>query len=141
MPERYPGYDVLNKRNSPSWNDQTRRAIDERLAIDPDEHQFFADMEWPTPEVLDGGSLGYNSAPARSSPSGLAGKRADRSPGGQCVRIISIPGMFIVRRSGQMMRTTSHSSPLEYWNFHPNRRFKAHGSNALRVAFLLPSFR
>src|SRR5262249_30894879 len=48
MPERYPGYDVLNKRNSPSWNDQTRRAIDERLAIDPDEHQFFADMEWPT---------------------------------------------------------------------------------------------
>jgi hypothetical protein len=48
MAERYPGYDVLKKRNSPSWNDQTRRAIDERLAIDPDQHQFFTDMEWLT---------------------------------------------------------------------------------------------
>jgi hypothetical protein len=49
MAERYPGYDVLKKRNFPSWNDQTRRAIDERLAIDPDQHQFFTDAEWLTP--------------------------------------------------------------------------------------------
>jgi hypothetical protein len=48
MAERYPGYDVLKKRNSPSWNDQTRKAIDERLAIDPDQHQFFNDVEWLT---------------------------------------------------------------------------------------------
>ena len=48
MPERYPGYDVLNKRNSPSWNDQTRAVIDQRLAIDPNRHQFFTDHEWPT---------------------------------------------------------------------------------------------
>jgi hypothetical protein len=33
MPERYPGYDVLRKRNSPSWNDQPRAVIDDRLAI------------------------------------------------------------------------------------------------------------
>jgi len=46
MAERYPGYDVLNKRNSPSWNDQTRKVIDKRLAIDPERHRFFADDEW-----------------------------------------------------------------------------------------------
>ena len=44
----YPGYDVLAKRNSPSWNAQTRKVIDERLAIDPEEHRFFTDEEWPT---------------------------------------------------------------------------------------------
>ena len=32
MPDRYPGYDVLAKRNTPSWNEQTRRVIDQRLA-------------------------------------------------------------------------------------------------------------
>ena len=32
MPDRYPGYDVLSKRNTPSWNEQTRRVIDRRLA-------------------------------------------------------------------------------------------------------------
>jgi hypothetical protein len=48
MPDRYPGYDVLAKRNSPSWNDQTRAVIDQRMAIDPDRHAFFTDAEWPT---------------------------------------------------------------------------------------------
>lgn len=48
MPDRYPGYDVLQKRNSPSWNDQTRAVIDRRMAIDPDHHAFFTDAEWPT---------------------------------------------------------------------------------------------
>jgi hypothetical protein len=44
--DRYPGYDVLRKRNSPSWNDQTRGVIDRRLAIDADCHRFFDDKEW-----------------------------------------------------------------------------------------------
>jgi hypothetical protein len=48
MPERYPGYDVLNKRNTVSWNDKTRQVIDRRLAIDPNRHLFFTDEEWPT---------------------------------------------------------------------------------------------
>jgi Gluconate 2-dehydrogenase subunit 3 len=48
MADRYPGYDVLNKRNSVSWNDQTRAVIDQRMAIDPENHQFFSDEEWPT---------------------------------------------------------------------------------------------
>jgi hypothetical protein len=33
MTERYPGYDVLAKRRTPSWNEQTRQVIDHRLAI------------------------------------------------------------------------------------------------------------
>ena len=48
MRERYPGYDVLSKRNTPSWNEQTRRVIDARMAIHPDAHAFFSDEEWPT---------------------------------------------------------------------------------------------
>ncbi len=52
MPDRYPGYDVLNKRNSPSWNDQTRKVIDKRLAIAAEEHRFFSDAEWPTMRAL-----------------------------------------------------------------------------------------
>ena len=46
MTERYPGYNVLNKRNSPSWNDQTREVIDARLAIDEDFHRFCDKAEW-----------------------------------------------------------------------------------------------
>jgi choline dehydrogenase-like flavoprotein len=52
LPDRYPGYDVLAKRESPSWNEQTRRAIDARLALDPDRHSFFTDAEWPTVRAL-----------------------------------------------------------------------------------------
>jgi hypothetical protein len=48
MADRYPGYDVLKKRNSPSWNNQTRAVIDQRLALDPERHQFFTDEEWKT---------------------------------------------------------------------------------------------
>jgi len=48
MADRYPGYDVLKKRNSVSWNDQTRAVIDRRGAIDANKHDFFTDAEWPT---------------------------------------------------------------------------------------------
>ena len=47
MDERYPGYDVLAKRNSPSWNDATRRAIDRRLAV-PREPRYFTSEEFAT---------------------------------------------------------------------------------------------
>jgi len=46
MSNRYPGYDVLTKRHTPSWNEQTRTVIDERLSIDPEKHQFLTDAEW-----------------------------------------------------------------------------------------------
>jgi Gluconate 2-dehydrogenase subunit 3 len=39
---------VLAKRGSPSWNAQTRRVIDERLAINPDGHGFLTEAEWAT---------------------------------------------------------------------------------------------
>ena len=44
---RYPGYDVLRKRHSPSWNEQTRMVIDARLAI-PRDPRFFTAVEWET---------------------------------------------------------------------------------------------
>jgi hypothetical protein len=46
MTERYPGYNVLSKRNSPSWNDQTRAVIDARVGLDPELHRFCNDTEW-----------------------------------------------------------------------------------------------
>ncbi|WP_428488225.1 gluconate 2-dehydrogenase subunit 3 family protein [Rhodopila sp.] len=48
---RYPGYDVLSKRDTPSWNEQTRRAIDRRLNV-PDGPRFFTADEWRTLEAL-----------------------------------------------------------------------------------------
>lgn len=47
----YPGYDVLSKRDTPSWNEQTRRAIDRRLSV-PDGPRFFTATEWQTLEAL-----------------------------------------------------------------------------------------
>ncbi len=40
MTNRFPAYDVLSKHDGMSWNDPTRQAIDERLAI-KDEPVFF----------------------------------------------------------------------------------------------------
>lgn len=51
MPDRYPGYDVLAKRHTPSWNEQTRRVVDRRLAV-PRTPRFFSDHEFATVEAL-----------------------------------------------------------------------------------------
>ena len=51
--ERFPGYDVLAKRNTPSWNEQTRRALNRRLAV-PLEPRFFTAEEWQTLESVCG---------------------------------------------------------------------------------------
>lgn len=48
---RYPGYDVLAKRNTPSWNEKTREVVDARVAIEP-EPRFFADDEWRILEAV-----------------------------------------------------------------------------------------
>lgn len=45
MPDRYPGYDVMDKRDSLSWNDATRRAVSARLAL-PRTPRFFSAAEW-----------------------------------------------------------------------------------------------
>jgi len=47
MRNRYPGYDVLSKRHTPSWNEVTRRVIDQRLSISREPH-FFTEDEWLT---------------------------------------------------------------------------------------------
>jgi hypothetical protein len=51
MPDRYPGYDVLQKRNTPSWNEITRRVIDHRLVISR-APSFFSAEEWETLEAI-----------------------------------------------------------------------------------------
>ena len=47
----YPGYDVLAKWDSPSWNDVTRRVVRERLTRVP-ERRFFTDGEWAVLEAV-----------------------------------------------------------------------------------------
>ena len=42
---RYPGYDVLAKRHTPSWDAVTRKVVEERLAT-PLQPRFFNPMEW-----------------------------------------------------------------------------------------------
>ncbi|MFM0140619.1 gluconate 2-dehydrogenase subunit 3 family protein [Caballeronia grimmiae] len=42
---RYPGYDVMTKRDTSSWDEVTRNVIDERLAT-PNDPQFFDAVEW-----------------------------------------------------------------------------------------------
>ncbi|MGI8840584.1 MAG: gluconate 2-dehydrogenase subunit 3 family protein [Caulobacteraceae bacterium] len=51
MADRFPGYDVLAKRRTPSWNEATRRVIDRRLAT-PRQPRFFTAAEWRTLEAL-----------------------------------------------------------------------------------------
>jgi len=51
MADRYPGYDVLTKRHTPSWNARTREVIDARLAVYR-EPRFFTAAEWHTLQSL-----------------------------------------------------------------------------------------
>ena len=44
-PSPYPGYDVLDKRTTPSWDEPTRAVIADRLAT-PHEPRFFNAVEW-----------------------------------------------------------------------------------------------
>lgn len=44
---RFPGYDVLSKRQGISWNDKTREVIDRRLSIES-KPQFFTSDEFLT---------------------------------------------------------------------------------------------
>jgi hypothetical protein len=51
MGNRYPGYDVLAKRQTPSWNEPTRRVVDRRLAVSR-EPCFFDAEEFATVAAL-----------------------------------------------------------------------------------------
>ena len=50
-PPRYPGYEVLAKRDTPSWNAKTREVIEQRLAT-PDAPRFFNAEEWAIADAL-----------------------------------------------------------------------------------------
>ena len=52
MVDRYPGYDVMRKRDSVSWNDKTREVIDERLAQSADDRGPLSETQWHTLEAL-----------------------------------------------------------------------------------------
>jgi Gluconate 2-dehydrogenase subunit 3 len=47
----YRGYDVQSKRWTPSWNEKTRRVIDQRMAV-AREPRFFSVEEWRTLSAL-----------------------------------------------------------------------------------------
>ena len=51
MSNRYPDYDVLRKRQGPSWNEPSRQVVDRRLAV-PREHGFFSTTQRRTLEAL-----------------------------------------------------------------------------------------
>lgn len=50
-PTRYPGYDVLNKRDTPSWDAITRKVVDERLST-PRQPRFFDATQWAAVSAL-----------------------------------------------------------------------------------------
>ncbi|MBW4092296.1 MAG: gluconate 2-dehydrogenase subunit 3 family protein [Proteobacteria bacterium] len=49
--DRFPGYDVANKRDTLSWDAVTRTAINRRLAV-PHEPRFLAPPQWRTLDAL-----------------------------------------------------------------------------------------
>lgn len=50
-PTNYPGYDVLAKQDTPSWDPITRQVVEERLAT-PLLPRFFKPAEWAVVEAL-----------------------------------------------------------------------------------------
>ena len=50
-PTPYPGYDVLSKRHTPSWNAITREAVNARLAVS-DTPRFFTAAEFATVKAI-----------------------------------------------------------------------------------------
>jgi hypothetical protein len=51
MAERYPGYDVLAKWESPSFDDKTRAVVERRLRAIP-ERRFLSEAEWSLLEAV-----------------------------------------------------------------------------------------
>ncbi len=54
MADRFPGYDVLSKRDTPSWNDKTREVIEARLAVSAQSHCFLDETQWATLQAAGG---------------------------------------------------------------------------------------
>jgi hypothetical protein len=68
MTNQYPGYDVLAKRRTPSWNEKTREAINHRLVV-PREPRFLSPELF---EILDAACKRIIPQPADRPPVPLA---------------------------------------------------------------------
>ncbi|MDT7950679.1 MAG: gluconate 2-dehydrogenase subunit 3 family protein [Acetobacteraceae bacterium] len=79
---RYPGYDVLRKRNGPSWNNPTRRAVDARLSI-PHKPRFFNEAEWQILNAVCDRILPQDDAATRVNLAGMVDEKllSDRTDG------------------------------------------------------------
>lgn len=51
MTERYPDYDVMRKRQGPSWNEPSRQVVDRRMAV-PCEARYFSAAQWSTLQAV-----------------------------------------------------------------------------------------
>lgn len=51
MTDRYPGYDVMAKQDTPSWDQVTQEVVAKRLAV-PRQPRFFTEVEWQTLDAL-----------------------------------------------------------------------------------------
>lgn len=100
MAERYPGYDVLQKRNTVSWNDKTREVIDSRLAIDPNRHLFFTDEEWPTIRAICNRIVPQTTARPRPVPLAAMLDEKLHNNGGDGYRYADLPSMREAWRRG-----------------------------------------
>ena len=99
MADRYPGYDVLKKRNSPSWNEQTRRVIDRAPCRRPQRAPLFHDEEWPALRALRSHRTadGARSPARRSQPWSTRSCSTTRSDG---YRYAALPPMREAWRRG-----------------------------------------
>lgn len=74
---RYPGYDVMRKRDTPSWDDATREVIDARLA-QRNTPSFCNDVQWRTLDALCTVIVPRSRAETQETPSSNEGTPADR---------------------------------------------------------------
>ncbi len=92
-PSRYPGYDVLRKRDTPSWDDVTREVIEARLA-QRNEPRFCNDAQWRALDALCAVIVPRSRAPkpelSGAAPNENGGKNAERWAG------VSVPVAAVV---------------------------------------------
>jgi hypothetical protein len=74
---RYPGYDVLAKRDTPSWDDATRAVVAKRMA-QPNAPRFCNDAQWRTLCALCA-TIVPQSLPAASASGEVTDNKRDRT--------------------------------------------------------------
>ena len=74
---RYPGYDVMRKRDTPSWDDATREVIDARLA-QPNTPSFCNDVQWRALDALCAVIVPHSRAATQETPASNDRTQADR---------------------------------------------------------------